>query len=285
MIRSNAMTSSLNESIQPKVRTIDGLSVRYAESEQRDDHAILISPWPESVFAYDQMWSRLAENTHLVAIDLPGFGQSERRNELMSPRAMGEFLVRTADAFGLESPHVVGPDVGTGTALFAAALHPGRLRSLVIGSGGAAFPLQLTGVLKDWVEDPDYEKYRAYDPRQVVEIALSTIEGYKVPDPIAADYVASYGGDRFFESMRYARAYPTDLPVLGELLPGIQTPVQHIAGRHDGVVPVANSEYLQERLPHSKLDVIESGHFTWEEAPDEYAALVTSWWSGGYAAV
>jgi hypothetical protein len=70
MIRSNAMTSSLNESIQPKVRTIDGLSVRYAESEQRDDHAILISPWPESVFAYDQMWSRLAENTHLVAIDL-----------------------------------------------------------------------------------------------------------------------------------------------------------------------------------------------------------------------
>ena len=152
------MTSSLNESIQPKVRTIDGLSVRYAASEERDDHAILISPWPESVFAFDQIWSRLAENTHLVAIDLPGFGQSERRDALMSPRAMGEFLVRAADAFGLENPHVVGPDVGTGTALFAAALHPGRLRSLVIGSGGAAFPLQLTGALKDWVEDPDYDR-------------------------------------------------------------------------------------------------------------------------------
>jgi pimeloyl-ACP methyl ester carboxylesterase len=62
----------------------------------------------------------------------------------MSLRAMGEFLVRAADAFGLENPHVVGPDVGTGTALSAAALHPGRLRSLVIGSGGAAFPLRFS---------------------------------------------------------------------------------------------------------------------------------------------
>lgn len=278
------MTASSSESVQPRFRTIDGLSVRYAESDERDDHAILISPWPESVFAFDQTWSRLAENTHLVAIDLPGFGRSERRDDLMSPRAMGDFLVRAADAFGLENPHVVGPDIGTGTALFAAALHPGRLRSLVIGSGGAAFPLQLTGVLKDWVEDSEYEKYRAADPGQIVRIALSTIAGYRVPDAIAEDYVSSYGGDRFFESMRYARAYPTDLPVLRDLLPDIQTPVQHIAGRSDQVVPVANSEYLHQRLPHSKLDVLEAGHFTWEEAPDEYAALVTAWWKGGYAA-
>lgn len=279
------MPASPSETIQPKVRTIDGLSVRYAESEPRGDHAILVSPWPESVFAFDRMWSRLAAETHLVAVDLPGFGGSERRADLMSPHAMGEFLIRVADAFGLGNPHVVGPDIGTGAALFAAALHPGRLRSLVIGSGGAAVPLQLTGVLKDWVEDPDHEKYRAADPKQVVEIAMSTIDGYRVPDEIVADYVASNAGDRFFESMRYARAYPTDLPILGDLLPRIETPVQHIAGRDDAVVPVANSEYLHERLPHSKLDVIAAGHFTWEEAPDTYADLVAGWWAGGYRAV
>jgi pimeloyl-ACP methyl ester carboxylesterase len=86
---------------------------------------------------------RLAEHTHLVAIDLPGFGHSRRRDELLSPRAMGEFVVRAADSFGLDRPHVVGPDIGTAAALFAAALHPGRLRSLVVGSGGAAVPLHL----------------------------------------------------------------------------------------------------------------------------------------------
>jgi pimeloyl-ACP methyl ester carboxylesterase len=85
---------------------------------------------------------------------LAGFGRSQRRDALLSPRAMGEFVIRVADAFGLESPHVVGPVVGTGAALFAAALYLGRLRSLVVGSRGTAYPLQLRWVLKDWVEAP-----------------------------------------------------------------------------------------------------------------------------------
>jgi hypothetical protein len=37
--------------------------------------------------------------------------------------------------------------VGTGASLFAAALFPGPFRSLVVGAGGAAVPLQLGGVL------------------------------------------------------------------------------------------------------------------------------------------
>jgi pimeloyl-ACP methyl ester carboxylesterase len=277
------VTLSRHESIQPQFRTIDGLSIRFAESEDRDDHALLLSPWPESLFAFAPTWSRLAEHTHLVAIDLPGFGHSERRDALMSPQAMGEFLIRVADAFGLQNPHVVGPDVGTGAALFAAALYPGRLRSLVVGSGGAAVPIQLGGVLKDWVEDPDLDRYRSADPRKIVAAALATIERYAIPDPVAEDYISGYEGDRFVESMRYARAYPAQLPVLRDLLPGIQTPVQNIAGGRDGAVPPANSEYLHQRLPHSKLDIIDVGHFTWEDGADEYAALVTSWWGGGYA--
>ena len=85
------MTTTLSQSIQPQVRTIEGLSIRYAESEPRDDHALLLSPWPESIYCYEPTWTRLAEHTHLVAMDLPGFGQSERRDSLMSPKAMGEF--------------------------------------------------------------------------------------------------------------------------------------------------------------------------------------------------
>ena len=143
------MTTWLNTPIHAQFRTIDGLSIRFAESEERDDHALLLSPWPESLLAFEPTWARLAIHTHLVAIDLPGFGQSQRRDALLSPRAMGEFVIRVADTFGLENPHVVGPDIGTGASLFAAALYPGRLRSLVVGSGGSAFPLQLGGVLRE----------------------------------------------------------------------------------------------------------------------------------------
>jgi pimeloyl-ACP methyl ester carboxylesterase len=264
-------------------RTIDGLAIRFAESEDRDDHALLLSPWPESLLAFEPTWTRLAEHTHLVAIDLPGFGHSQRSDALLSPRAMGEFVVRAADAFGLENPHAVGPDIGTGALLFAAALHPGRLRSLVVGSGGSAFPLQLGGVLKDWVENPDLEQYRSADPRQIVAGALTDIERYALPDFIREDYLCSYDGDRFVESMRYVRTYPTDLSDLADLLPEIQTPVQIIAGGRDPAVPPVNADFLHERLPKSKLDIIDAGHFTWEDAADEYAALVTNWWAGGYA--
>ena len=77
-----------------------------------------------------------ARRTHASGGDrLAGVGHSERRNTLLSPRAMGESVIRVADAFGLENSHVIGPDVSSGAALFAAALYPGRLHSLVVGSG------------------------------------------------------------------------------------------------------------------------------------------------------
>ena len=85
------MSTWLN-GIQTQFRTIDGLTIRFAESEDRDDHALLLSPWPESLFAFEPTWARLAEHAHLVAIDLPGFGHSQRRKALLSPRAMGEFV-------------------------------------------------------------------------------------------------------------------------------------------------------------------------------------------------
>ncbi len=159
-------------------------------------------------------------------------------------------------------------------------MHPGRLRSLVVGSGGTAYPLQLGGALKDWVEAPDLAEYRSADPRQIVAAALTGIERYQLPDHVREDYLTSYQGDRFVESMRYVRTYPTELPVLRDLLPQIQTPVQIIAGARDPVVPPVNAEFLHQRLPNSKLDIIDAGHFTWEDAPDQYAALVTNWWNG-----
>jgi pimeloyl-ACP methyl ester carboxylesterase len=47
-------------------------------------------------------------------------------------------------------------------------------------------------------------------------------------------------------------------------------------------VPLVNAEYLHERLPHSELHVVDAGHFIWEDAADEYAQLVTAWWSEGF---
>lgn len=265
--------------IKTRFRTIDGLSVRYAHSaEPRDVEALLLAPWPESLYAYDASWSKLAEHAHLTAVDLPGFGHSEMRADLLSPKAMSEFVVHIADAFGLDRPHIVGPDIGTSAVLFAASAHPGRFRSLTVGSGGVAVPIQLGDPLKAWVYAEDLAPYRAMGAKDVVTVALSTIKGYELPDEVRQDYLAAYQGERFADQIPYVQAYRAELPELGELLPGIRTPVQIISGGSDPVVPPANGEYLYQRLPGSRLDVIDKGHFFWEEDADSFARILTNWW-------
>lgn len=267
------------DAMRPIFTTIDGLSVRYADSGTSGEDAILFSPWPESIYAFARVWAPLSEQARLVAIDPPGFGQSQGRRDLMTPKAMSAFIVRAADVLGLANPHVVAPDIGTSSSLFAASAHPGRFRSLVVGSGGAAVPIDVTGALKDWVESTDLTPYLQLGGRKIVETAISTIDGYDPPAAIRADYITSYEGSRFAQTVPYAQSYREQLPLLADLLEGIRTPVRIIQGDGDRVVPPANAQFLRDRLPHSQLDFIEgAGHFCWEERPEEYAALVLDWW-------
>ncbi len=278
------MSIPANEVMQTWFRTVNGITIRYAESDGHQDSSILLTcPWPESLYAFLPIWQPLSEHSHLLAIDLPGFGQSERRNDLLSPRAMGEFLIQLIDEWGLNAPHVVAPDIGTAATLFAAALHPGKLCSLVVGNGGIAYPLQVGGVLKDIIDAPDLEAFRAIDPRVTLGASLDKgHEHYRLPAEVREDYLQSYEGDRFAESTRYVRSYPQELPVLGELLPQIQTPVQLIFSRRDDLVPPINGEYLHERLPNSKFDILDTGHYAWEDVADQYAPIISAWVMGGY---
>ena len=247
--------------------TVDGVRIRYAESKGAHERSVLLtSPWPESVYAFDPIWPALTEHARLVAIDLPGFGQSERRADLLSPRAMGEFLARVIDHMDMRRPHIVAPDVGTSAALFAAAGHPGQVANVIVGTG-------TSGTL-----EPDIDKYRAMDARAVVGGALDMIDG-RSPDDIRDDYLDSYTGDRFAQSMHYVRRYREELPDLAALLPGTTAAVLIIAGRYDRVA-LANAEFLDKRLPNSRLAVVDSGHFVWEAAPAEYASLVIGWITG-----
>jgi pimeloyl-ACP methyl ester carboxylesterase len=267
-------TAATRTTPQVQFRTVDGLRIRYAESDGPAERTVLLtSPWPESLYAFTPVWAALAQHARLFAIDLPGFGASEARDDLFSPRAMGGFLAELIAEADLGTPHLVSPDVGTSAALFAAAAHPERIASVIVGTGGAAIPLDLGEPLKSWVLDPDLDKYRQMDPRAIVGAAADTIAG-GIPDVIRADYLDCYDGDRFVESMRYVRRYPQELPELAELLPQITTPVTIINGRGDPVVPLSNAQFLDERLPSSRVVIIDAGHFVWEEEPGEYASIV-----------
>jgi pimeloyl-ACP methyl ester carboxylesterase len=259
---------------ETRFRSVDGVRIRYAEGGRPDGPTVLLtSPWPESVYAFASIWDSLADRARLFAVDLPGFGASDQPKELLSPRALAGFLARLIEEVELGKPHIVAPDVGTPAALFAAAENPERFAGLVVGTGATAIPLELGEPLASWVLDPDLEKYRAMDPRAIIDVAADTVAG-GIPDEIREDYRECYGGERFVQSMLFARRYPEQLPELAELLPSIETPVTILCGSRDRVVPLANAEFLDARLPNSSLQVIDAGHFVWEEEPAQYGSAV-----------
>ena len=79
--------------------------------------------------------------------------------------------------------------------------------------------------------------------------------------------------------MRDVPADPTELPILAELLPQIETLVEIIGRLWDW--STEHHRCLHERLATSRLDLIDAGHFTWEDAGDQDAEIVAGWWKGG----
>jgi pimeloyl-ACP methyl ester carboxylesterase len=263
-------------------KTIDKMKIRFASNDKADgDPILLLSPLPESILAFLPTWEMFSGLGPVIAVDLPAFGLSESRPYVRAPEPMGNFVVRIVEAFELTKPHVVAPDVGTPACLFAAANHPGVFKSLVVGSG-ATNHLDVAGALDQVVNAASLEPFKDLTGEEFVRDALQNMKVYKIPDYALEDYLASYAGDRFWGAMAFIRDYPNALPRLQKRLPEITVPCQITVGRQDPFVPVSNAEGLKRKLPKSKLNVLDCGHFAWEDAAAEYGKLACDFIQGGY---
>lgn len=257
---------------------VDELWIRYADSGTTSRPVILLtSPWPESLFAFRRVWPTLARTGRLVAVDLPGFGHSQARADVLTPSTMADFLSRFIAELSLGKPHLVAPDVGTSAALFLAARHPDAVRSLVVGGGGAAYPLDVAGTLADIIAAPGIEVFEGQDIRATIGATVEAAAPRGQEPDVWEDYVSAYENGRFAQSTRYVRSYPEQLPVLRDLLPAISVPVHVFAAADDPLVPVSNGRYLADRIPSSELTILPASHFAWEEVPDQFAAIVADW--------
>jgi pimeloyl-ACP methyl ester carboxylesterase len=280
------MSAEAVSPISTYFRVCDGVRVRFADKGADSDITVLLlAPWPETLWAFRRIWRRVSALGRVVAIDMPGFGHSDGRPELIAPDASGAFLARLIDEWALGSPHIVGPDVGTAAALFLAARTPERVTSLTIGGGAVRFPIEAGGALKDIIEAPSLDVVRGLDARTNIGQAVEAGASSDGEPEVHEDYVSAYDLGRFAESARFVRHYPEQNPILRDLLPTIATPAQIIAGRDDDLVPWSNNQYLHDLLPNSEIHPLDAGHFAWEQAPEEYGGMVADWVSGGYRRV
>jgi pimeloyl-ACP methyl ester carboxylesterase len=259
------------------IALVDELRIRYADSGAGGPVILLTSPWPESLFAFRRVWPALARTARLVSLDLPGFGHSEGRAGLFTPSAMGEFLLRFIAERGLGRPHLVAPDVGTSAALFLAARNPDAVRSLVVGGGAAAFPLEVAGTLAGIIAAPGIEVFEGQDIRATIGATVEPVAPRGQEPDVWEDYVSAYENGRFAQSTRYVRSYPEQLPLLRDVLPEVRVPVRVFGATDDPLVPLSNARYLADRVPGSELTILTAGHFAWEQVPGQFAEMVTDW--------
>ena len=243
---------------------------------------LLVHGFGASIDSWRPILPALARRYHVVVVDLPGFGKSDRRPGDYSPDALADVLVQILDAKGIERAHVIGHSWGSSVALAFARRHPERLAKLAVISGWI-YDEQIIPLLR-WARVPGLGEalftlfYREaigerlylnfYDPSLVTQETVDAVEKQMGLDGAVASALAAARGMRFGE-------HEADYK-------NIAAPTLLLWGREDRVARLAFGERLARDLPHARLVVLpRCGHIPMWECSGETAETVLSFLAEG----
>jgi triacylglycerol lipase len=231
--------------------------------------------------ATHRYWSQnirhLSHKRRVLAIDLPGFGRSEKPDLSYSTEFFVDTLARFLDEKSLSRASLVGNSMGGHIAMAFALAHPGRVDKLVLVDPVGVTALPLWAIRSSvWL--------MANGPlRKVAPRALPPLRDFllKTVFPTRPDLVA-----RYVRSHNHAIAsdeYPLHLrAVFRSMLGALRRPMRRRAreigaptlicwGERDYMVPVTAAHGLRKTIPHSRLLIYgESGHCPMVDQPDRW---------------
>jgi pimeloyl-ACP methyl ester carboxylesterase len=215
-------------------------------------------------------WSELhnviAEHARVIAVDLPGYGDSELPEFARSPRDLGILMLRFLETVGLHDVNVLGMGLGGWVAAEMCTMHQASVRSLFLIGAAGIRP-------KDgFIHDPMSGSWEDY-----VRFGLSTAGAFdRLFGDVDADLL------RLWDYSRDMTARVTWKPwmwseQLAPLLNGVATKTVVIWGANDRVIPIECGVQYSERFVNSDFFVIEeAGHLVELERPEVVAELVSS---------
>jgi pimeloyl-ACP methyl ester carboxylesterase len=274
--------------MDPRTITVEGLRTRVLVEDGRanDREPVLlvhgVGGWAEN---WRPVISALASTgRQIVALDLPGFGQSEapRRVRYFGPDEAfyPRFVLGAMDALGIERAHIVGNSMGGTIAYMTAVTAPTRTRSVVLVAPGGlgrdvAFFLRACSL-------PGFGLVaRLPRPRRAARDVLRTCfyDAGRISKELYEE-AERYGNNSFPE---FVRALSAGVGIRGvrrslraawvarsSLYAG---PALVVWGREDFVLPLRHLADVQETLPQAQIALIEHcGHMPQAERPEEFLA-------------
>jgi pimeloyl-ACP methyl ester carboxylesterase len=256
----------------------------YYRDEGSGKPILLIHGFGASTFTWRRVAPALAENHRVIAVDLKGFGQSDKpfdsRYSVYDQAALLAELIESKD---LRDLTLVGHSFGGGVALLLALEAnqrlAGRISRLVL-LDSIAYPQNIP-VFFRMLDVPLVSQLgvRMVPPSVQTRVALKIayfddskitpeeVEAYAAPLKTAA------GKHAIIHSAR--QIVPEDIATLSERYKTIALPTLIMWCDHDRIVPLEVGLKLRRTLPNSTLKLVEDcGHMPQEEQPEATLSLI-----------
>jgi 2-hydroxymuconate-semialdehyde hydrolase len=255
---------------------VDGVKLHYVE-DGSGPPLLLLHGLNGSTFGFRLLMPHLAPHFRTIALDLMGFGYSERpEHRDYSLGAQARLVAGFLDALGISKASVLGHSLGGAVAMHLSMQFPERVDRLILVSSATdretrrglrssrlVRPL-LPVVAALTVQNQRFRRISlrsaCYDPAFMTP---EVIEGYTAPTRVR-------GHLRALGALMVDRRKDPPLD-----LTAIRQPTLIIWGAADRWLPVSHGERLLRLIPDSRMKVIEkAGHLVLEEQPEESARLL-----------
>ena len=221
-----------------------------------------------------------ARDHRVIAVDLPGFGQSEMPIKEISISCYAEAIDELMEEMDIETARIVGNSMGGFIGAELAIQHPERVERLVLvaaaGLSIESIRTERTTGLRHRAENLIFfslghiasrSHQVALRPRlRAALLMLVAAHPQKLPGPLAAQQVLGSGKPGFSDALEAMCRYP-----LRDRLEKIACPTLIIWGDKDILVPVKDAAIFEELIPDArKIIYKDTGHVSMMERPERF---------------
>jgi len=250
-----------------------GEQLVHVERAGSGEAIVLLHGFGGSSWSWRKVIPSLATDHRVVALDLNGFGWTERPRELEAYTLDGQarLVLSVMDALGLDRVHLVGHSYGGGLALWLAATHPDRLRSLVlVDSTLPAYSVKRRRAVAAWRPlVAAFVRTVALRPSFVRRGLLRSVaDPAVVTDELVGGYLERLRVEGATDAYR-GLTIKVDGPRPTVDLATIAVPTLIVWGADDGLLAARLGERAARRIPGARFVAIPGcGHLPMEEKPD-----------------
>jgi pimeloyl-ACP methyl ester carboxylesterase len=275
--------------IKYRTADVDGFKVFYREAgAATSPKLLLLHGFPSSSHMFRDLMPRLTDRFHIVAPDLPGFGQSDmpsREQFQYTFDNVASVIDRFTEVIGLNRYAVYVFDYGAPTGFRLAVKHPDRITAIISQNGNA----YVEGLSEGWNPVRAYWNDASDANRAALRsfLAPATTQWQYThgvtdtttvsPDGYSLDnfYLARPGADEvqldlFGDYKSNVALYPT----FQKYFKTHQPPLLAVWGKNDPFFLPAGAEAFKRDIPSAVVRFLDTGHFAVETHAAEIAAEI-----------